>query len=98
MEAPFDAAKDAANVQKHGISLSRAFDMDLDLTITFNDDRYPYNEARYISIGPIDASLYVLPTPTGMTKSVRSVSVWLRGRRRSSTGRAGSRPLPSPQP
>lgn len=79
MEAPFDAAKDAANVQKHSISLSRAFDMDLDLTITFDDDRYPYNEARYISIGPIDASLYVL-AHTYRNDEIRPISLRLAER------------------
>jgi len=57
MEAPFDAAKDAANVQKHGISLSRAF----------------------ISIGPIDASLYVL-AHTYRNDEIRPISLRLAER------------------
>lgn len=56
----FDAAKDAANVAKHGVSLALAFEMDPDLMITFEDRRFAYGEDRWISIGPIGDELFVL--------------------------------------
>jgi uncharacterized protein len=52
----FDPAKDAANVEKHGISLARA--ADLDLLAFVEDDRF--KESRYRIYGLIDDSLYCL--------------------------------------
>jgi uncharacterized protein len=70
----FDPRKDALNVARHGISLGRAFDMDLDLTITFPDRRFGSGEDRFISIGPIDAELYVL-AHTYRDEEIRPISL-----------------------
>ncbi len=56
----FDPAKDEANIAKHGVSLTLAFEMDPDLMITFEDGRFAYSEDRWISIGPIEDDLFVL--------------------------------------
>ena len=56
----FDPAKDAANIAKHGVSLSKAFEMDTDLMITFEDRRFAYDEDRWISIAPLGSGLFVL--------------------------------------
>lgn len=56
----FDPAKDAANTAKHGISLALAFEMDTDLMLTFEDQRFAYEEDRWISIAPIGDQLFVL--------------------------------------
>jgi uncharacterized DUF497 family protein len=41
----FDPAKEAINLSKHGVSLSRWIDPDI--KVTFVDDRYDYGEIRY---------------------------------------------------
>ena len=43
--ADFDPAKEAINLSKHGISLARW--IDLDIKVTFVDDRHDYGEIRY---------------------------------------------------
>jgi uncharacterized DUF497 family protein len=48
----FDPAKDAANLSKHGLSLSRASDMAPDVVGV--DDRFSYGEIRYRAFGTID--------------------------------------------
>lgn len=75
----FDPHKDALNVAKHGISLARAFDMDLDLTLTFPDRRFSYGEDRFVSIGPIDDELYVL-AHTYRADEIRPISLRRAGK------------------
>ncbi|MEO6946334.1 MAG: BrnT family toxin [Nitrobacter sp.] len=52
----YDLAKEAANLAKHGISLSRW--IELDIKITFEDDRFEYGETRYRLYGLIDGVAY----------------------------------------
>ncbi|NJM30034.1 MAG: BrnT family toxin [Rhizobiales bacterium] len=54
----FDAAKDKANVSKHGISLSRAADMKV-LAI-LQVDGIDYGETRYRAFGMIDDRAHCL--------------------------------------
>lgn len=50
MEIEFDPAKDAANIEKHGISLGRAADLEL---LAYVDDGR-FNEPRFRLYGLID--------------------------------------------
>ena len=52
----FDPRKEAANRSKHGVSLTRA--VDLDIKVTFVDDRFEYGEVRYRAYGFIDGLPY----------------------------------------
>lgn len=70
----FDPAKDAANIAKHGVSLSRAFEIDTDRMITLEDRRFAYTEDRWISIGPIGDDLFVL-APTYRDDRIRPISL-----------------------
>lgn len=54
----FDPAKDAANIQKHGVSLSEAERLELDCALTHKDDRQDYGEDRFIALAPIGERLY----------------------------------------
>jgi uncharacterized DUF497 family protein len=54
MEIEFDPAKDAANIEKHGISLARA--AELDLLAYVADDRFA--EPRFRLYGLIDGEAY----------------------------------------
>ncbi len=53
MAISFDPEKDAANIAKHGLSLSdfAGFDVIADVTV---DDRYDYGEVRYRAFGRVD--------------------------------------------
>jgi uncharacterized DUF497 family protein len=52
VENRFDPDKDAKNIERHQISLARAFDMTV---IRFSEDqRFDYGEVRYRAWGTID--------------------------------------------
>jgi uncharacterized DUF497 family protein len=54
----FDDAKDEINKAQHGISLARAFDIEI---VSFaEDDRFDYGEIRYRAWGYIDGKPYFL--------------------------------------
>jgi uncharacterized protein len=58
MTKRFDEAKDAVNIANHGISLARAFDMEI--VIFMEDDRFDYGEVRYRAWGYIDGKPHYL--------------------------------------
>ena len=58
MQFEFDAAKDASNVQKHGVSLSVAVDLEWETALTWLDTRNVYNEPRQCGIGYIGLRLF----------------------------------------
>jgi uncharacterized protein len=68
----FDPTKEAINLAKHRISLARW--IDLDMKITFVDDRYDYGEIRYRAYGFIDGLAYCL-TFTDRNGRVRPISL-----------------------
>ncbi len=60
MKIEFDPDKDAANRQKHGLSLADAERMDFDAAIYVSDDRYDYGEDRIQALGSIGGRLHML--------------------------------------
>jgi uncharacterized DUF497 family protein len=68
----YDPAKEAINLAKHGISLARW--IDLDIKVTFVDDRYDYGEVRYRAYGFIDGVAYCLAF-TSRNGRVRPISL-----------------------
>jgi hypothetical protein len=60
MEVEFDAAKDAVNKAKHGVSLSDAERFDFDTALTGIDDRFDYGEIREFAIGWLGSRLFYL--------------------------------------
>ncbi len=72
LKADFDPAKEAINLSKHGVSLARW--VDLDIKVTFVDDRYDYGEIRYRAYGFIDGVAYCLVF-TGRNGQVRPISL-----------------------
>jgi uncharacterized DUF497 family protein len=68
----FDPAKEAINLSKHGISLARW--IDIDIRVTFVDDRRDYGEIRYRAYGYIDGIAYFLAF-TNRDGRVRPISL-----------------------
>lgn len=58
MRTEYDAAKDAANQQKHGVSLELASQIDWHSVLCFVDDRADYGEVREVGYTLIGARLY----------------------------------------
>jgi hypothetical protein len=56
MDIEFDPAKDEVNIAKHGVSLSRA--SDLEILVYVDDDRFA--EPRFRAYGLIDGKAYCL--------------------------------------
>jgi len=56
----YDAAKDAANLAKHGVSLALAADFEWDTACIEEDRRFEYDEQRFKATGYIGMRLYVL--------------------------------------
>lgn len=60
MQTEFDPIKDAANVEKHGVSLALASLIDWSETLCMVDDRFDYGEVREIGFTVIEQRLYVV--------------------------------------
>ncbi len=60
MDFSFDPAKNARNIDVHGISLARAVDFDWHQALNFEDTRRDYGERRFQALGNIESRLYVL--------------------------------------
>ena len=74
MELAFDAAKDASNRAKHGVSLAEAARLDWDRTLAKPDLRADYGEQRQIGYGPIGRRLYcVVFVDRGDTRRIISL-------------------------
>ena len=58
MQIEFDADKEAANVAKHDVSLSRA--VELNILSVLKDDRFDYGEVRFRAWGLIDGEPHCL--------------------------------------
>lgn len=54
----FDPAKDAANLAKHGVSLTIAEQLDWENALIWTDTRQHYGESRQAALGLIDDRVY----------------------------------------
>ena len=74
MKITFDADKDAANLDKHGVSLTLASDLEWDALLAKPDCRIEYRETRMIGYTPLGTRLYcVVFTDRGDTRRVISL-------------------------
>ena len=60
MPIEFDAPKRAATLEARGLDMARADEVLEGPTLTVEDDRQDYGEARFITIGFLDATMVVL--------------------------------------
>jgi uncharacterized protein len=72
MKIQFDPIKDATNIEKHGVSLARA--VDLELLSVKQDERFDYGEMRFRAWGLIDEQAYCLAFTT-REGTVRAISL-----------------------
>jgi uncharacterized DUF497 family protein len=76
MKVVFDPRKDRKNRRKHGVSLSRAAEMDFDAAYIHIDDSQDYGEVRYIAFGFIAIELFVLVfTDTDIEDTIRVITL-----------------------
>ncbi len=48
----FDQVKDAANLDKHGVSLALADELDWNAAVVWEDRRRDYGETRFVALAP----------------------------------------------
>ncbi len=66
MDISFDPAKNARNIDVHGVALSRAADLDWSRALIWQDTRRDYGEQRFLAIATIEFRLHVVVyTPRG---------------------------------
>ena len=60
MRLTFDPVKDAVNIEKHGVSLALAEELEWDALLAWPDTRKDYGEKRMAGLAPLDTRLYFL--------------------------------------
>lgn len=75
MQITFDELKDATNQRKHGISLARAAEMDLNTALTTIDDREDYGEVCFKAIGFLNGRLHTLIFTESESQVLRAISL-----------------------
>lgn len=60
MHSEYDTQKDAANLQKHGVSLALANEIDWSAVLCTVDDRADYSEVREVGYAVIRQRLHVV--------------------------------------
>ena len=60
MNVTFDPSKDAANLAKHGVSLTEAAGFEWGTAVMWPDTRRDYGEARMVALGYIGLRIMVL--------------------------------------
>ena len=60
MNVTFDPAKDAANLAKHGVSLTGAAGFEWGTAVVWPDTRRDYGEARMVALGYIGLRIMAL--------------------------------------
>ena len=58
MRIDFDPVKEARNLEKHGLSLALAVELDWDAALVWVDERQEYGEVRMIALAPKTGVLY----------------------------------------
>lgn len=58
MEIEFDSNKNGVNIEKHGVSLAVAAELEWEYLLVKQDDRCEYNEVRMIGYAPIESRVY----------------------------------------
>lgn len=70
IEIEFDAAKDATNLSKHGLSLKTAQRFEWETAFEREDDRFDYGEVRSVALGLIGDRVHVLVFTNGSHEDV----------------------------
>jgi uncharacterized DUF497 family protein len=74
MNYEWDESKRVANIVKHGVDFTAAEDFDWSTAMETIDNRFTYNETRWIALGRINKRVYVL-IYTERRKKIRLISL-----------------------
>lgn len=74
MRITYDSAKRAKTMEARGLDMCRAVEVFAGLHFTLQDERLPYPEPRFITIGNLDERMVVLVwTPRGKIRRIISM-------------------------
>ena len=74
MAIEFNTAKDLVNIEKHGHSLNEFQYLDFEKAVIYKDERYDYDEDRYIIQAKYNGRLFIgVFTPRGTNTRVISL-------------------------
>lgn len=74
LDFEWDADKNQANIDKHGIAFDLAIQIFNGDTLTYQDTRFDYDEVRMISIGPLSKRLMISVVHTKRGDKTRIIS------------------------
>ena len=74
MEITFDPNKDCINIEKHGVSLADAENLEWDIMFRIPDTRLDYGESRFIGYSLIEDRVYCV-VYTERCNSLRIISL-----------------------
>ena len=75
MRYSYDPAKKAANLKKHGLDFDDArIVIEGGRTVTFQDDRFDYDEIRYLTLGMLNDLVVIIAT-SETEKTIRIISM-----------------------
>jgi uncharacterized DUF497 family protein len=74
----WDAAKEAANLRKHGITFRQAAEIFRGLVLVAEDTRRDYGEERLIAVGEYDGEI-IRVVFTHRQQNIRIISAWKAG-------------------
>lgn len=74
MRFVWDETKRRNNIKKHGLNFSEAQKVFLGPTFTFEDERFDYNEQRFITVGLLDITVVVI-AHAETEKEIRIISM-----------------------
>ncbi len=74
MEFEWDEAKNIANIAKHGIGFERAMLIFEDVYIWQVDDRFEYDEQRYIATGLLEQAVVIVVVYAIRRNRIRIIS------------------------
>lgn len=78
MEITFDPSKDAANIERRGLSLALAGEIDWGYAYEWQDERKDYGEVRMLALAPIGERLFCVAyvdRPAGAPTERRIISL-----------------------
>lgn len=73
MDIAFDPAKNKANIEKHGVSLTAAAAIEWDGALSWKDERQAYGEERMCAIAYIGDRLYYMYVDRDQARRVISL-------------------------
>ena len=74
MKFEWDETKNRVNIAKHGVSFEQARQIFDGIVWTRIDDRFDYDEARFISIGTLKKATLVVVAHTDRSGAIRIIS------------------------